>query len=342
MNILITGAFGNVGRRVLEQARARGHAVSVLEVSNGRNSRAARRYNAPARTFLGDIRDADLVRRAAAGQDGVIHLAGILPPASERKQDLCRSVNVDGTRILVEALQAQPVPASLVFISSASVAGRTQDRTPPVHPTDPVHPETWYARTKVEAEDIVARSDLRYCVLRLGAVMPTRVPSALGAFAEELFAIPLDVRCEIVVDVDAAAACLNAAERLAAGARVDRRVFLIGGGGRNGCQMRARDMLQGILGSVGLCLPKPSLFSDDRAGYSLDWYDTEEAQKALHFQNHTFDEYRRILSRKSRVVRPLVRLLRPLIVGLIERKSPHRSNPTTWKSRSRSAFGTPE
>jgi hypothetical protein len=82
--------------------------------------------------------------------------------------------------------------------------------------------------------------------------MPTRIPSALEPFAEELFAIPLEVRCEIVVDVDAAAACLNAAERLASGARVDRRVFFIGGGGCNGCQMRARDMLQGILGAVGL------------------------------------------------------------------------------------------
>lgn len=323
MNILITGGFGNVGRRVFDQARFRGHAVSVLDVDSVRNRRAARRYGVSARTFLGDIRDSDLVRRAADGQDAVIHLAGILPPASERKQDLCRSVNVDGTRNLVEVLGRQPTPASLVLISSASVMGRTQNRKPPIRPTDPVHPQTWYARTKVEAEDVVARSGLRYCVLRLSAVMPTRVPSGLGAFAEELFAIPLDVRCEIVVDVDAAAACLNAAERLAAGARIDRRVFLIGGGRRNGCQMRARDMLQGILGSVGLGLPTPSLFCDDRAGYSLDWYDTDDAQRALHFQNHSFDEYRRIISRKSSVLRPLVWFLRPLIENLLARKSPY-------------------
>jgi nucleoside-diphosphate-sugar epimerase len=324
MNILITGAFGNVGRLVLDQARARGHSVCVLEIDSRRNRRAERRLDGHARVFRGDIRDADLVRRAAAGQDAVIHLAGILPPASERIRDLCHSVNVDGTRNLVEALREQPSPASLVFISSASVMGRTQDRQPPVKATDPVNPETWYARTKAEAEDVVARSGLRHCVLRLSAVMPTRVPAALGAFAEELFAIPLEVRCEIVVDVDAAAACLNAAERLAAGAGIDGRVFLIGGGARNGCQMRARDMFQGILGSVGLSLPKPSLFSGDRAGYGLDWYDTEEAQKALHFQNHTFDAYQRILSRKCGALRPLVRLLCPLIVGLIERKSPLR------------------
>lgn len=325
MRLLVTGAFGNIGRAVLEQARARGHAVSVLEVDTARNRRLARKRGAQARAFLGDIRDADLVRRAASGQDAVIHLAGILPPVSERNQELCRSVNVDGTRILAEALRAQPSPASLVFISSASVMGRTQGRKPPIGPTDPVHPETWYARTKAEAEDVVARSGLRYCVLRLSAVMPTRVPAALGAFAEELFAIPLEVRCEIVVDVDAAAACLNAAERLTAGAPINRGVFLIGGGGHNGCQMRARDMLQGILGSVGLNLPALGLFCDDRAGYSLDWYDTGEAQRALHFQNHTFDDYRRIISRKSRALRPLVRLLRPLIESLLSRKSPYRS-----------------
>jgi hypothetical protein len=47
-----------------------------------------------------------------------------------------------------------------------------------------------------------------------------------------------------------------------------------------------------------------------------------DAQQALHFQNHTFDDYRGILSRKSVVVRPLLRFFRPLIVTLIERKSP--------------------
>jgi nucleoside-diphosphate-sugar epimerase len=322
MKILITGAFGNVGRCVLDQARARGHAVSALEVDNGRNRRLARKYGLPARTFLGDIRDADLVRRAVAGQEAVIHLAGILPPASESRRELCRSVNVDGTVSLVEALRTQAPTTSLVLISSASVMGRTQDRQPPVRAVDPVHPETFYARTKVEAEGVVAGSGLRHCVLRLSAVLPTRIPSSLGPFAEELFAIPLEARCEIVVDVDAAAACLNAAERLAAGARADRQVFFIGGGGRNGCQMRAGDMFQGILGSVGLPLPRPSLFPDARAGYSLDWYDTMDAQQALHFQNHTFDGYRGILSRKSVVVRPLLRFFRPLIVTLIERKSP--------------------
>jgi nucleoside-diphosphate-sugar epimerase len=185
-----------------------------------------------------------------------------------------------------------------------------------------VHPETFYARTKVEGEEIVAASGLRHCVLRLSAVMPTKIPSALGAFAEELFAIPLDARCEIVVDVDAAAACINAAERLAAGAPIDGKVFLIGGGARNGCQMRALDMFKGILGPVGLRIPRTSLFSDDRDGYSLDWYDTVEAQRALHFQNHTFEEYGRILARKLRAFRPLVRLVGPWVVNLIERKSP--------------------
>jgi nucleoside-diphosphate-sugar epimerase len=323
MNILITGAFGNVGRLVPGQARARGYAASVLDVDNPRNRRAARRLWRQARTYLGDIRDTDLVRRAVAGQDAVIHLAGIVPPASERRQDLCHSVNVGGTVNLVEALQEQAPTTSLVLISSASVMGRTQDREPPVCAGDRVHPETFYSRTKVEAEAVVARSGLRHCVLRLSAVLPTRIPSSLGPFAEELFAIPLEVRCEIVVDLDVAAACLNAAERLASGASIDGRVYLIGGGRRNGCQMRARDMFQGILGSVGLPLPRPNLFADAHAGYSLDWYDTEDAQRALHFQNHTFEDHRRILSRKSGVLRPLLRLFRPLIISLIERKSPH-------------------
>jgi len=324
MNILITGAFGNIGRLVLAQALRRGHAVSVLEMDSKRNRKAARKWGKRARAvFLCDIRDAAAVGRAVAGQDVVIHMAGILPPASEARPDLCRAVNVGGTENLIAALRAAGRGVSLVFVSSVSVMGRTQDRTPPLCVSDAVNPENTYARTKAEAEAAVSRSGLRHCILRLAAVMPTSIfYSNLLSMFVEAFAMPLDLRCEIVVDVDAAAACVHAAEGLPGDGALTGKTFFIGGGGGKGCQMRAREMYRGIFGSVGVPVPREDLFVDGRAGYPLDWYDTEEAEKVLRFQDHTFEDFQGILGRQLRPLRPLIRLLRPLIVRYIARKSP--------------------
>lgn len=331
MNILITGAFGNIGKLVLAQALRRGHAVSVLEMDTKRNRKAAQtRVKRAKAVFLGDIRDSRMVARAVTGQDVVLHMAGILPPASEARPDLCRAVNVGGTENLVAALRQTGRGASLVFVSSVSVMGRTQDRTPPLRASDPVHPENTYARTKTEAEAVVCRSGLRHCILRLSAVMPTSIfYTNLLSMIVEAYAMPLDLRCEIVVDIDAAAACVHAAEGLPGSGALDGKTFFIAGGGGKGCQMRAREMYRGIFGSVGIPVPREDLFVDSRTGYPLDWYDTEEAEEELHFQNHTFEDFQGILGRQVRPLRPLIRLFRPWIVEYVARKSPQ------WKRAAR-------
>jgi hypothetical protein len=73
----------------------------------------------PVETITGDLTDAGSVAAACAGVDAVIHLAGI--PTEHTWENLLR-VNVDGTRIVLEAARGAGVPR-VVLASSIHAAG---------------------------------------------------------------------------------------------------------------------------------------------------------------------------------------------------------------------------
>jgi UDP-glucose 4-epimerase len=324
LNILVTGGFGNIGLAVVKECLQRGHSVSVFDVQNPRTERLARQYRPrQVKVMLGDLRQADDIARAVVGQDAVLHLAAILPPVSDAHPELCETVNVGGTANLIAALRAIPASPALVLVSSASVMGSTQRRTPPVRPGDPLSPMDVYARSKIEAEALTAASGLRYCILRLAGVLPTTLnyPS-LFAMLKVFFDMPLEARCEMVIDLDVAYALVSAAENLLGSAELAGKRGFIAGGKAQGCQMRTRDLVDAVFRPVGLHPPAADLFSPDLDSYYLDWYDTEETQAILHYQRLTLEQWQTMLRKATRWVRPFIVLFRPAIMRWIERQSP--------------------
>lgn len=77
MKILVTGATGVLGRRVLPLLRAAGHDVAAVAGSRPDQVRAA-----GVRPIELDLFDRDAVRRAVAGHDAVLDLATRIPPTS--------------------------------------------------------------------------------------------------------------------------------------------------------------------------------------------------------------------------------------------------------------------
>ncbi len=324
MNILITGGFGSIGVVVVEECLSRGHTVSVFEIPNKRTERLARRYSRRnVGVFFGDLGHAGDISRAVVGQDVVLHLAAILPPLSDARPELCQAVNVGGTANLIQALHTADTPAALVLVSSASVMGPTQKQIPPLQPDDPVVPTDVYSRTKVEAEALVAAAGLRYCILRLAAVLPTTINySAVFSMIRLIFDMPLDARCEIVVDLDVAYALVSAAENLAgSGGVAGKRGFIAGGQGQ-GCQIRTRDLVDKVFVPLGLDVPDASLFSPELDSYYLDWYDTGEMQSLLRYQRYSMAQWQAIVLKKTRFIRPFVCLFKGSIMKWIEKQSP--------------------
>jgi nucleoside-diphosphate-sugar epimerase len=172
--VLVTGAFGQVGKRCIEILLGRGHTVIAMDLRTDRSA-----------TVLTDLADlehsqpgtlipayTDLVDAAAVAgvvsrhQPGaIVHLAAIVSPPSYRNPRLARKVNVDGTRNVVAAAQTLSEPPLIVFASSAAVYG---SRNPYRHPEritadTPVNPIDQYGEDKVLAEAIVVESGLPYC-----------------------------------------------------------------------------------------------------------------------------------------------------------------------------------
>lgn len=72
MRLLVLGATGRVGRRVVDQALTRRHQVTVLVRSPGTLGAVATLV----KVVPGDALDADAVRSAVAGQDAVLYVLG--------------------------------------------------------------------------------------------------------------------------------------------------------------------------------------------------------------------------------------------------------------------------
>lgn len=97
--ILVLGATGGTGRRIVGQALARGYDVAALV-----RSPDAARHLGGARLIVGDARDETILRQALRGRDTVISALGT--PASPRREVTLLST---ATRALVSAMKAEQV-----------------------------------------------------------------------------------------------------------------------------------------------------------------------------------------------------------------------------------------
>ncbi|WNV77710.1 NAD-dependent epimerase/dehydratase family protein [Geodermatophilus sp. DSM 44513] len=141
MRVLVTGASGMLGRATAGALLDRGDEVTVLQ---------RRTAGLPCREVLGDVADPAVVRRAARGQDAVLHLAAkvdVTGPWAEYA-----SANIAGTRAVVEACRAGGV-GRLVHVSSPSVAhAGTALVGVGAGPADPDRARGRYSRSKAVAE----------------------------------------------------------------------------------------------------------------------------------------------------------------------------------------------
>jgi len=326
MRVLVTGAFGNIGTSLLDELTSRGYDVRTFDVATKANRRRARAYGDKIETVWGDIRTPADLTAAVADRDAIVHLAFVIPHLSvtgiesERQPDWARAVNVDGTRNLIAAAEAQPQPPRLIFASSLHIYGRTQDQQAPRHITDTLRPTDHYSHHKVECEQLVRASHLQWTILRLAATFPLAITMDTG-----MFDVPLDNRMEWVHTRDVALAMANALESEA----VWGKTLHIGGGER--CQFYFRDLAGAVLKSFGVGALPDAAFAT--TPFCTDWLDTSQSQALLHYQTRTLDDYIREMVALIGPTRHLVRVLRPFVRYWLLSQSPHYPKMGLWPFR---------
>jgi nucleoside-diphosphate-sugar epimerase len=212
MKTLVTGASGFVGHAVCAEFVSAGHQVKAF---------VRRRGTEPPGTepVLGDLLDGDSISRALEEHrpECVIHLAAEI--ATQRDPRKIEQVNVQGTRLLLEA-SAETLVRRFVFMSTV-VTGDALGQLLGERSTLPV--ETAYGRSKQTGEQLVRDSGVPSVILR-----PSHVYGPGGWYEQEIvkrlrqpgrFAIvgPGKNLWDVVRVEDVASACLLAADKATRG-----------------------------------------------------------------------------------------------------------------------------
>lgn len=151
MKVLVTGVKGQLGYDVMNELEKRGmEAVGV------------------------DVQEMDITKEESVYQmmdsvlpDAVIHCAAYTAvDAAEENEELCRKVNVDGTRYIAQACKKVDIP--MIYISTDYVFDGEGER--PWEPEDIRKPLNVYGQTKADGEIAVSDVLEKYFIVRIAWV----------------------------------------------------------------------------------------------------------------------------------------------------------------------------
>jgi len=154
MTILVTGATGLVGERLVPRLVEAGFKCRVL-------LRAGKQVPANVEGVTGDILDVSTLDQATQGVSAVVHLASVF---RTQDMDLIWKSNLDGTRNLIAAVKSNSPDARFIMASTAHVY--PADNPHPGREDDVVDPQHAYPASKVAAERELSGSGLNWAVLR--------------------------------------------------------------------------------------------------------------------------------------------------------------------------------
>ena len=153
--VLVTGAGGFIGSHLTEACIAAGYQVRVLlryTSSSSRGWLADPGLDGRMEVIAGDVRDADIVRRAMAGIDTVFHLAALIGiPYSYESPAAYVRTNVEGTLNVLTAARESNV-GNVILTSTSETYGSAQ--RVPIDETHPAVAQSPYAASKVAADQL--------------------------------------------------------------------------------------------------------------------------------------------------------------------------------------------
>lgn len=244
--ILITGASGTVGKEVLRQLceSSDENEITVFDKKTKVSKSLFQKFGTRIKVNYGDISVKEDICSACKNKDVIIHLAAIIPPTADKFPELAEKVNINGTKNLIECIEALSPAAFLIYSSSISVYG-DRNSNPWIKTTDPLKPSDRdeYAITKIAAEKLITSSSINWTIFRLTAIMGinNHKPS------EIMFHMPLDSHLEIATPGDTGRAFVNA---LRHPDKLNKKIFNLSGG--ENCRILYRDFLSRSFDIFGL------------------------------------------------------------------------------------------
>jgi len=202
--IVVTGALGHIGSKLIRDIGMFFPDVQVLMIDNLRTNRYCSLFDLPDnvsyRFVEGDVLSLDM-EGLFAEADVVIHLAAITEAANSFKiKDEVEKVNYHGTMRVAEACLRTDCP--LIHMSSTSIYGTQSEVVDEDCPVEDLKPQSPYAETKLKEEMFLASlsvsQGLRFVILRNGTICGTspgmRFHTAVNKFCwQAVTGVPVSV-----------------------------------------------------------------------------------------------------------------------------------------------------
>lgn len=273
MKILVTGGAGNIGRELVKRSLAAGGEVVVFDIPQANYEGLEGEKGIS--VVKGFVNDMASMAQAVKGINAVIHLAALMPHFSTDREKTM-SVNVSGTKTVLDAIANEGRDVRFVFSTSVSTYGDTSKDQPPITTDQPQNALDLYAESKIEAEKLVLASGIPYTMLRIsGVVIPMFYDPNPWQFIPEQ-------RVEFVSRDDVATSLFNSA--ITKEAR--NKIYNVAGG--KDWQMTGRQWAERHLSVIDF--PIEEAVYSERPGW-FDWYETAESNLVLKYQNTSPDMF---------------------------------------------------
>lgn len=176
MKIVITGALGHIGSRVIRDLPDSYPGIEIVMIDNLSVQRYCSLFHLPStatyRFIEADVLTTDLMS-IVEGADAVLHLAAITDAANSFKnREQVEYVNYTATAKVAEVCCASDTP--LIHLSSTSIYGTQEDIVDEECSEEELQPQSPYAATKLKEERFLqscgASKNLRFITCRFGTI----------------------------------------------------------------------------------------------------------------------------------------------------------------------------
>ena len=318
MKVLLTGSFGNLGLPTLKNLLRTDHEVTCLDVENKNNKRkyrSLRKIN-DFKIIWGSITNRIIVEEAIKDKDCIIHLAGLTPPFTEEHPDIANSVNIHGSKNILDGLEKMSLSPKFIFSSSFSVYGPQLPDSQPKNVNDPVFKTDIYTSQKLEIENLLISSNLSWIIFRIAAAPSL---SLRHNQMDLLYELPIEQQVDFIHPEDAGYAIAKSVDL-----NVERIILNLGGG--KSCQLTNREFLGRYLNVLGIGLPAEEAFKQpikNEDWYYSSWLNSDNTQKLLEYQNHSFEDFLNQVKKRVGFLAIIIRPFSKSIKRYLAKKSPY-------------------
>lgn len=281
--ILVTGAGGTIGLQTIRFLLSEGkYEITALELKNRHVYKRLKTFRKRINIVYGDVNDDALVDALIKEHDVVIHLAGVLPPFANVRDDLCKEIDYLGTINIVDSIKNYNPDCMLLYASSTSVYGNQKDYTSlSVNSKCDIDEYDYYSKYKLKAEDYIKANIKNYSIFRLAYILGDPSKESL------IYNVKKSLNMESLSAEDAGYAFVCAIDFMK---DVNKKTFNVSGGEK--FRTEFSDYILTVLRKYGLSIRYLSTLICAEKNYCVGYYtDGDKLEDILHFRSKNIDVY---------------------------------------------------